>query len=288
MGAVALPVMIGLSAVGVGFSIWGGVETRNAYDRQEQRNQEQEQAYQRQVDEQRRLAEEQARIEKERLLKDIGFKREELAAQETTFKARQEFEQKQIAEKVSALRQNYEDVFADYNAAQTVKGLTQTLSGRQTRITHDYLKDNEGLALLKSFMQTQAEQGTKAMNIAKEELNSVEKFGKETNELNLKGISNKAEAELQMSQFRIKSMREQMSDLGKASLLNDIGSLFKMGMEFATPYLERSIYRNSAPKFGYEGNAYGELMKHLNFTSFGKNGRAGNAFSNMGFSSVFG
>lgn len=287
MGAVALPVMIGLSAVGVGFSIWGGVETRNAYDRQEKRNREQEQAYQRQVEEQRRLAEEQARIEKERLLKNIGFKREELATQEATFKARQEFEQKQVAEKVSVLRQNYEDVFSEYNAAQTTKGLTQTLTGRQTRLTHDYLKDNEGLALLKSFMQTEAQQGEKALNIAKEELNAVEKFGKETNELNLKGITNKAEAELQMSQFRIKNMREQMNDLGKASLLNDVGTLFKMGMQFATPYLEKSIYKNSVPKFGYEGNSYEELMKHLNFAAFGKNS-AGNAFSHMGFSSVFG
>ena len=55
-------------------------------------------------------------------------------------------------------------------------------------------------------MQKQAEQETKAINIAKEELDTVEKLGKETNELNLKGIANKAEAELQMSQFRIKML----------------------------------------------------------------------------------
>lgn len=287
MGAAALPIMIGLTVLGTGASIYGGVENRNANRRMEARNRQQEAEYQRQVEQERRIAEEQARIEKERLLKNVGFQREELAVKETIFKAQRELEQKQMAEKVINLRQTYEDIYADYNSAQTIRGLTQTLAPKQTRLTQDYLKDNEGLALLKSFMQTQSEQGTKAMDIAKEELNTVEKLGKETNELNLKGITNKAEAELQMSQHRIRSMREQMNDLNKASILNDIGSLFKMGVQLATPYMERNLYKNMMPKFNYGGNSYDELMGHLNFNSFGK-GRAGNAFNNMGLSSVFG
>ncbi|CAL7961311.1 hypothetical protein GAMM_200014 [Gammaproteobacteria bacterium] len=285
MGAVALPIMIGLTAIGVGTTIYGGIETRNANRRMEARNQEQEAEYQRQAEEQRRLAEEQARIEKQQLLKKVGFQREELGIKEEVLKASQELEQKQIAEKISNLRQTYEDVFAEYNAAQTVRGLTQTFAPKQTRLTHDYLKDNEGLALLKSFMQKQAEQETKAINIAKEELDTVEKFGKETNELNLKGITNKAEAELQMSQFRIKNMREEVADLNRASIFNDIGSLFKMGREFISPYVESSMYKGFAPKFNYEGNAYGELMKNL---TFGSSGKFGNAFKHFGLSSVFG
>jgi len=287
MGAIAI---IGAIAVvaGTATSIYGGNESRRANRRMEERNREQEAEHQRQVEQERRLAEEQARIEKERLLKNVGFQREELAVKETIFKAQRELEQKQIAEKVINLRQTYDDIYADYNSTQTIRGLTQTLAPKQTRLTQDYLKDNEGIALLKSFMQTQSEQGVKAMNIAKEELNTVEKLGKETGELNLKGITNKAEAELQMSQFRIRGMREQMNDLNKASVLNDIGSLFKMGAQLAGSYMEQNTYKSMMPKFNYSGNSYDEMIGHLNFNSFGKSGRAGNAFNNMGLSSVFG
>ncbi len=267
MGAAALPILVFTSVVGVGTSIWGGIETRNANRRMEARTREQEAEYQRQVQEQKKLAEEQERIEKERLLKNIGFKREELAIKETSFKARQDLEQKQIEEKIVNLRQTYEDIFSEYNAAQTIRGLTQTLRPRQERLTHDYLKDNEGLALFKSYMQTQTEQGLKAISVEKQELDTVEKLGKETSELNLKGITNKAEAELQMSQFRIKNMREQVSDLNKASILNDIGTLFKMGARFAEPYMENAIYKGLYPKFDYGGSSYEGIMQHLTFGS---------------------
>lgn len=265
MGAAAVPILIFTSAVGLGTSIWGGIESRNANNRMEHRTREQEATYQKQVEEQRRIAEEQARIEKERLLKNIGFKREELGIKEATLKASQELEQKQIAEKISNLRQTYEDIFADYNVAQTVRGFTQTLAPKQARLTHDYLKDNEGLALLKSFMQKQAEQETKAIGVAKEELDSVEKFGKETNELNLKGIANKAEAELQMSQFRIKNMREQVQDLNSASILNDIGTMFKAANKFAQPYMDKYIYGSLSSKFSYGGSSYPDLLQYLSF-----------------------
>ena len=265
MGAVAVPIIAITSAIGLGTSIWGGIESRNANRRMEARTHEQEAEYQRQVAEQRRIAEEQARIEKERLLKNVGFKREELGIKETTLKASQELEQKQIAEKILNLRQTYEDVFAEYNAAQTVRGFTQTLAPKQARLTHDYLRDNEGLALLKSFMQKQVEQETKAIGVAKEELDTVEKLGKETNELNLKGIANKAEAELQMSQFRIKNMREQVQDLNSASILNDIGTMFRAANKFAEPYMDKYIYGSLTSKFSYGGSSYNDLMHALSF-----------------------
>jgi hypothetical protein len=258
-------------------SIWGGVESRNANNRQEWLHRQQQEEYQRQVEQERRLAEEQARLEKERLLKNIGFQREELAIKETVFKARQELEEKQIGEKIVNLRQTYEDIFSEYNAAQTVRGLTNTLSHRQERLTHDYLKDNEGLALLKSFMKTQGEQGAKGIDVAKRELDSLESLGKESNELNLKGITNKAAAEISMSNYRIRAMREQVQDLNKASIINDIGTLFKAGISFAEPYLEKNIYKSMTPKFNYSGNDYSGLMKNLTF------GRSGNAFAQMGW-----
>ncbi|CAL7961824.1 hypothetical protein GAMM_260012 [Gammaproteobacteria bacterium] len=277
MGAAVLPILAITSVIGVGTSIWGGIESRNANRRQEVINHQQQEEYKRQVEQERRLAEEQQRLEKERLLKNIGFQREELTIKETVFKARQELEEKQTGEKILNLRQTYQDIFSEYNAAQTVRGLTNTLVPKQERLTHDYLKDNEELALLKSFMKTQGEQGAKGIDMAKRELDNLESLGKESVELNLKGITNKAEAEISMSNYKIRAMREQVQDLNKASIINDIGGLFKAGASFATSYLEQSMYTGIVPKFNYSGNDYGGVMKNLTF------GKPGNAFAQMGW-----
>jgi hypothetical protein len=272
MGAAVLPIMLITTAVGIGTTVWGGIESRNARRRGERLNAEQQAEYQRQVEQERRLAEEQARLEKERLLKNIGFRREDLAIKETIFKARQELEEKEVKEKIVRVRQSYEDTFGELNAAQTVRGVTNTLRPKQERLTHDYLKDNEGLALLKSFMKVQGEQGLKGMGVAKHELDSLEQLGKESSDLNLKGISNKAEAEISMSNYRIRAIREQVQDLNRASVLNDIGTLFKTGMNFAEPFLERNMYKSMAPKFNYTGNDYSGLMGHLTFGDTAKLG----------------
>ncbi len=61
-------------------------------------------------------------------------------------------------------------------------------------------------------------------------------------------------------------MRDQINDLNKASILNDIGSLFKMGVRIATPYMKNAIYKGIAsrkPKFNYGGSSYEGLMGHL-------------------------
>jgi hypothetical protein len=266
MGAAALPILAITSLFGVGTSIWSGIESRNARRKQESRNREQEEKYQKQIAEQRRIAEEQERIERERLLKNVGFKKEELALKETVFKERQKLEAREVEQKILNLKENYEDIYAEYNAAQTVRGFTNTLTNKKERLTHNYLEDNEGLALFKALVKTENEQSLKAFAIEREELETVEKLGKETGELNLQGIANKAEAAIQMSEFRIKSMREEVADLNRASIINDISTLFKTGVNFASPYIESSLYKSMSPKFNYSGNNYIEMMSNLTFS----------------------
>jgi len=265
MGAALAPILIFTSVVGAGTAIYGGIESRNARRRMEERNQYQEEEYQKQIAEQRRIAEEQERIERERLLKNVGFKKEELAIKETILKERQKLEEKEAEQKIFNLRENYEDIYAGYNATQTVRGFTNTLTSRKERLTHDYLKDNEGLALFKAFVKTQKEQGLKALAVEKEELETVEKLGKETGELNLQGIANKAEAAIQTSEFRIKNMRDEIQDLNRASIINDVSHLFKAGANLASPFIESSLYKSMSPKFNYGGNNYAEMMSNLTF-----------------------
>jgi hypothetical protein len=302
-------ITLGLSLLGIGASLYGSHEARRsqgeAMEQQERARQEAERAQaeiarrqaeerrkleeerQKFIAEQKRIAEENARIKKEKLLKDIGLKRQSYEINEADLRQKQEEQKKEIQYKINVLSRSYGEAFSSLTALQTVKGVTQTLVPKQERMTRAYREEEGMLGLQRQYKTHAFENALGALGIARKELSLLEQYGKETNELKLLDITQKTEQQLLESRYRItgdagnlsdfekltqikrknriESARRELDDFRTASKIGDFQTLLRGGKMLVEPYIEKSLYSNVFKK-EYTGSNYDELMDSLTGT----------------------